>query len=187
MKKRILSFIFVLIWVCVPAFSKLKIDLSKLKRVDPHGTEDMSLEAVHIKKQKKCKTCHFIQKNLFLKKDDLKLKPNMEKRCVSCHSQAPHSGVLEHMGKNLSKLGIGLQGELYCGSCHRAHRAYLPKEVKAVLEQKSTNDKKGLEGISGAPEYLTVKKESKKLPDTVEERHTPHAMILRTCKDCHKW
>lgn len=170
-----------LLFIAYPAFSKFETQVAQLKRVDPHGTKDMTLKAISIEKQKECKACHFMENNR------LKVKTELAKRCVSCHSQAPHSGVLEHMGRKLSKLGIGLNGNVFCASCHRTHRAYLPGERSQSTAQKTLQDKGPLESITGVPEYLKVTKDPKRLPETLEERHKPDAMILRTCTDCHRW
>ena len=154
-----------------PAFSQEKIDLSELKRLDPHGSSELDLKSIDINQNPACKTCHMIQGK------NIPLKTAIPQLCVSCHGKAPHSGVLEHTnGKKLT-----------CASCHRSHRAYTESETGWVKQMAQAENIHRIDTIPGVPEYLKVRKDPHKLPEKLIDKKNNNAMILRNCQDCHKW
>jgi hypothetical protein len=84
------------------SFGSLAVDL---KRLDPHGTREMKLREVNLKKHSECLVCHLAKGQ--------GLKPHPEQVCASCHGAAPHSGAAEHLK----------DPQITCLSCHFPHRA----------------------------------------------------------------
>ena len=153
-------------------------DEFSLERLDPHGSSLSSLKSISLKKNTECKICHLEMGKEF------KLKPNIQQRCVSCHNKLPHSGVKEHLGKNLKNLNIGLSGSLECLSCHRPHRAGLNREE---LKKYEHHKRSRLSEIEGGPSFLKIEKEKIKLPFGLIERRRSEVMLRRMCTDCHQW
>lgn len=151
----------------------------KLERLNPHGSQKNDLKKISIDRHTECKVCHY------KKGKDFQLKPYIQQKCISCHNSFPHSGVMEHVGKNLSKLkGAGLTGKVECLSCHRPHRALLDN---AVSKKYARHLHSHLDDIEGTPSFLHIKKEEKKLPQGLIERSESEVMLRRTCADCHQW
>ncbi|MBI2609271.1 MAG: cytochrome c3 family protein [Deltaproteobacteria bacterium] len=175
-KKSYLKFIFVLLFAQVASGELPRL---KLERLNPHGSQKNDLKKMSLDRHAECKACHY------KKGKDFQLRPYMQQRCTSCHNSFPHSGVVEHIGKNLSKLkGVELTGKVECLSCHRPHRALLENtSSKKYLRHQHSN----LDDIEGLPSFLKIQKEEQKLPQGLVERTETEVMLRRTCTDCHKW
>ena len=158
-----------LVFFPIYSFPALRVDLTQLQRVDPHGDKEMDLKNVELKKHTACQSCHYLIDHT------AHLKPEIHQRCVSCHGESPHSGVLEHIGKDLSRLSVGLKGKVVCHSCHRPHRAGL------------TLDENKLDKIIGASSFLKVKKDPLTLKKGLIEQQNTGTFLRRTCTECHRW
>ncbi|MBL6988614.1 MAG: cytochrome c3 family protein [Bacteriovoracaceae bacterium] len=134
-------------------------------RLDPHGKKEIT--SVNFN-QVTCSICH----------EENKLHTVSAKiisHCQTCHNKSPHSGLKEHLGKDLTKLNIGIKGNLNCLSCHRPHRFVIKdkKQHKLIKSNKS-------------PSLILRQKWTKEeLADNfiVKENKTP--MLRRSCSDCH--
>ena len=178
-KNIFFSFILIVFLSGGKSFAQKLTDL-KSEQLDPHGSQKNELKNMSIDRHTECKVCHYRNK----KEKDILLKPHMQQRCVSCHNPYPHSGVMEHIGKNLSRLKVGLKGEVLCLSCHHPHRALLDDAAQQRYERHTHSQ---LSDIQGTPSFLQIKKEERKLPPGLVERSKPDVMLRRTCTDCHKW
>jgi predicted CXXCH cytochrome family protein len=142
-----------------------------LKRLDPHGEYGIDLQSMSLAKNPKCRNCHPE------KKGKVTLKTNVDELCTSCHNSYPHSGLIEHMGKDLTKLKIpGLNDKIGCLSCHRAHRSPLNKqEMQANLIQKKSAS------------FLYKPVSRNELPFGLNERKSKEYMLKNDCLYCHQW
>lgn len=137
-------------------------------RLDPHGKIDDSLTPSLVKEKSECRSCHTIHENV------LKTKSDINKRCIKCHNEKPHSGLTEHLGKDLRTLKIGLKGKINCLSCHRSHRN-LPPDSK--LSPKLL--------VASAESFLYRRRHSVELRNDQEEKRSGVPMLSRRCTDCH--
>lgn len=149
-----------------------------LKRLDPHGAYDSQLKTMSLDRHAECKVCH--EK----KGKHLELKPNMQRRCILCHNGFPHSGVVEHLGRNLGRLKAGLQGEVECLSCHHPHRAVMDN---AEIKKNERREQSHLNEIQGVPSFLKIEKDQRKIPEGLIERSNAQVRLKRVCTDCHTW
>ena len=157
----------------------------KFKRLDPHGNKGINLMHKTLNVDSTCMICHTTKNQKGQKKKlfDYKGKkftlslftlPNIIARCGTCHSKMPHSGLSEHLGEELSKLKIGLDGKIDCLSCHRPHRAKLiSKQDRIAMREKAQRP------------FVFIKRGNLKLPKNFVERRNSAAMIRRDCIDCH--
>lgn len=165
-----------LMFMSCQAFSAMPIDESRLQRLDPHGSSGIDLHRVSLGQYPACKICHVE------KEKKLELTGNIYAKCLSCHNPFSHSGLMEHLDKDLS--GVGLEGKVTCLSCHRPHRALLEMTLSKAL----TRDPflTGFKEIK-EPSFLKLKKDSVSLPPGLVDKPKPDAMIERACVDCHKF
>lgn len=169
-------FFALLILVSCQAFSDEQIKESELQRLDPHGSFVIDLHGVSLGQYPVCKICHVEKEKKW------ELKGDIYAKCVACHNPLSHSGLVEHLDKDLS--GVGLEGKVTCLSCHRPHRALL----KMTLSKALTRDPflTGFKEIE-EPSFLKLKKDSVALSPGLVDKPKPDAMIERVCVDCHKF
>jgi len=162
------------------------ISAQTFKRLDPHGSPEMNLMHASVQAENMCLICHSYDTGK--KGEDIRTfeynghkmvfslttLPNAIERCSSCHSGMPHSGLVEHLGADLSKLKIGVKGKVDCLSCHRPHRA------KIVTEE----DKRKIAVRAKVP-FVFKKRGNLTLPAGMIERRNSTAMLRRECVDCH--
>ncbi len=145
---------------------------SPFKRLDPHGSPHTQLKNPALFQKKECKSCHLFQNQ------KLTLKKTTTSLCRACHNRKPHSGLTEHLGKDLSLLPHAKQhnltGKIDCLSCHRPHRAWINQTTPRLPDRKKS------------PSFL-YQKSSFKLPKGLVEKRNNTPMLYRKCTFCHKW
>jgi hypothetical protein len=141
-----------------------------LERLNPHtaaaAVAPLKLSQVDLKKNSQCLVCH-------IGTPDHKLRSDYMESCFSCHSRAPHSGMAEHTGKDLSKLGIGLTGKIECLTCHKPHEVWV--EIRKKEDDKGKKETK----------LIYNKPLASSASSTQIERKSKYPMIRKACTDCH--
>ncbi|MBT3980871.1 MAG: hypothetical protein HOE90_05915 [Bacteriovoracaceae bacterium] len=145
----------------------------QLVRLDPHGELGVALSTSRLNSNSECMVCH-ISSDSTTKASAIY--SNISIRCTACHNKSPHSGLKEHLGRELSNLKLGLKGKIDCISCHRSHR------------EKTASDKKllgkNLDSPKGAS-FIYTKKEPIALKKGKIARRSRFPMLKRTCVNCH--
>ena len=145
---------------------------AQYKRLDPHGAADINLYKQNSNLDNGCLICHFQKK--VGKSFKLKLVPDVEQSCFACHNKMPHSGLVEHFGKDLAKLKIGLTGKVTCLSCHRPHRSTLKKgDLKSKITAKKSRS------------FIFRKDRKNKLKSGFVQAANRTLMMRKDCIDCH--
>lgn len=138
-------------------------------RLDPHGKKKSKTNYKQIAKTPECKVCHEYSR----RKRKYILIKNVSGSCNACHNKKPHAGMVEHTGKDLKKLRIGLKGKINCLSCHRPHRVALSKKQNSDFED-----------TMGEPAFIFLSREQSNNRDW-ESRKSIYPMLRRSCKHCH--
>jgi len=156
--------------ICV-AEEKLSKEAINVKRYDPHGSASIVLKSSMVGIMGDCLTCHS-----YSEKKGVGLKfVNPNEACRSCHQRLPHSGLVNHLGKEFTSR-VGTRSKIDCLTCHRAHRARLPQQVTFRPNLKPHK-----------PSKLLLRNGTLDLPPEFIEQWLPDAMVERDCNDCHKW
>jgi len=163
-------FLFLLVaLLCSRAISAEK----EFKRLDPHGKDGIDLKNISLKKNTNCLVCH----NTSQKSGKIITLSNIPERCISCHNKLPHSGLAEHLGKDLAPLRAGLKGKIDCLSCHRPHRSKLTvkkfKKPEELFHRKEQS-------------FVLKKRRALSLPKGLIETRTENPMLEKNCLDCHR-
>jgi len=157
----ILAFLFII-------KSPLNAKEGTLSRLDPHGQKTETLRLQDIHPQSSCMACHIqVGKKVEVAAD-------VQQRCFACHGKLPHSGLSEHLGKDLKVLKGHLQGKLNCLSCHFPHRGALngKKAGHQTEDFLASSFLYNPESILFDKEKYTIKRE-------------PAPMLRADCIDCH--
>jgi len=113
---KLISFILLIFPLTLGAKTAKKF---QLVRLDPHGKQGVALSVARLNSNSECMVCHINSKS---KHKTRATYSNISTRCTACHNKSPHSGLKEHVGRDLSKLKVGLNGKVDCMGCHRPHR-----------------------------------------------------------------